>query len=213
AKFKLPYGKYTYKETIAPNGYVINEKTFAFEIKENGEIIKHIVQDKKVEGELEITKVDVADGNTKLPNAEFTIYNEQGKEVVKGKTNEQGVAKFKLPYGKYTYKETIAPNGYVINEETFAFEIKENGEIIKHTVKNRKEEKPSTTPKPDQPQTPSVEVKPSIDDVKAIEKPAKDEVRLPMTGGTEEFALLFILGIGFIIAGAYVLRLKNRKEM
>ncbi|WP_242257538.1 collagen binding domain-containing protein, partial [Bacillus cereus group sp. BfR-BA-01379] len=68
-----PYGKYTYKETIAPNGYVINEETFSFEIKENGEIIKHIVQDKKVEGELEITKVDIADGNTKLPNAEFTI--------------------------------------------------------------------------------------------------------------------------------------------
>ena len=89
AKFKLPYGKYTYKETIAPNGYVINEGTFAFEIKENGQIIKHIVQDKKVEGELEITKVDIADGNTKLPNAEFTIYNEQGKEVVKGKTDEK----------------------------------------------------------------------------------------------------------------------------
>ena len=34
---------------------------------------------------LEITKVDVADGNNKLPNAEFTIYNEAGKEVVKGK--------------------------------------------------------------------------------------------------------------------------------
>ncbi|WP_269154545.1 MSCRAMM family protein, partial [Bacillus paramobilis] len=91
-KFKLPYGKYTYKETIAPNGYVINEETFSFEIKENGEIIKHIVQDKKVEGELEITKVDVADGNAKLPNAEFTIYNEQGKEVVKEKTDEKGVA-------------------------------------------------------------------------------------------------------------------------
>ena len=64
--------------------------------------------------------------------------NEQGKEVVKGKTNEQGIAKFKLPYGKYTYKETIAPNGYVINEETFGFEIKEDGEIIKHIVKNKK---------------------------------------------------------------------------
>ncbi|ANS51723.1 hypothetical protein BM86_17045 [Bacillus thuringiensis] len=50
-------------------------------------------------------------GNNKLPNAEFTIFNEQGKEVAKGKTNENGIAKFKLPYGKYTYKETFAPNG------------------------------------------------------------------------------------------------------
>ncbi|MGR5987385.1 SpaA isopeptide-forming pilin-related protein [Bacillus sanguinis] len=213
AKFKLPYGKYTYRETIAPNGYVINEETFAFEIKEDGEIIKHIVQDKKVEGELEITKVDVADGNTKLPNAEFTIYNEQGKEVVKGKTNEQGIAKFKLPYGKYTYKETIAPNGYVINEETFAFEIKENGEIIKHIVKNKKEEKASIPSKPNKP-TPNGEVKPSAD-VKPMQQPnTHNEVRLPATGGVgNEFTALFVLGIGFIIAGAYVLRMKNRKEM
>ena len=139
-KFKLPYGKYTYKETIAPNGYVINEETFAFEIKENGEIIKHIVQDKKVEGELEITKVDIADGEYETAERRIYNHNEQGKEVVKGKTNEQGIAKFKLPYGKYTYKETIAPNGYVINEETFAFEIKENGQIIKHIVQDKKVE-------------------------------------------------------------------------
>jgi uncharacterized surface anchored protein len=40
---------------------VLNEETFSFEIKENGQIIKHIVEDKKIEGSLEITKVDVAD--------------------------------------------------------------------------------------------------------------------------------------------------------
>ncbi|MDA1756058.1 SpaA isopeptide-forming pilin-related protein [Bacillus cereus] len=213
AKFKLPYGKYTYKETIAPNGYVINEETFAFEIKENGQIIKHIVQDKKVEGELEITKVDIADGNTKLPNAEFTIYNEQGKEVVKGKTNEQGIAKFKLPYGKYKYKETIAPNGYVINEEIFAFEIKEDGEILKHIVGNKKEEKASLPSKPNKP-TPNGEVKPSADVKPVQQHNTHNEVRLPATGGvSNEFTSLFVLGISFIIAGAYVLRMKNRKEM
>ena len=96
------------------------------------------LKNENVKGELEITKVDIADGNTKLPNAEFTIYNEQGKEVVKGKTNEQGIAKFKLPYGKYTYKETIAPNGYVINEETFAFEIKRMDKLLNILFKIRK---------------------------------------------------------------------------
>ncbi len=63
----------------------------------------------------------------------------QEKEVVKGKTDDKGIAKFeKLPFGKYTYKETIAPNGYILNEETFSFEIKENGQIIKHIVKDEK---------------------------------------------------------------------------
>ncbi|MEB9626220.1 SpaA isopeptide-forming pilin-related protein, partial [Bacillus cereus] len=144
AKFeKLPVGKYTYKETLAPAGYVINEETFSFEIKQDGEIIKHIVKDKKIEGSLEITKVDVADGNNKLPGAEFEIYDEQGALVVKGKTNEQGIAKFeKLPVGKYTYKETLAPEGFLINEETFSFEIKVDGEIIKHTVQDKKKEVP-----------------------------------------------------------------------
>jgi hypothetical protein len=79
-------------------------------------------------------------GNNKLPNAEFTIFNEEGKEVVKGKTNAEGIAKFeKLPFGKYTYRETLAPEGYVLNEETFSFEIKEDGQIIKHIVENQKE--------------------------------------------------------------------------
>ena len=131
----------------------------------------------------------------------------------KRKTDEKGVAKFKLPYGKYTYKETIAPNGYVINEETFAFEIKENGEIIKHIVKNKKEEKASLPSKPNKP-TPNGEVKPSAD-VKPMQQPnIHNEVRLPATGGVgNEFTVLFVLGLGFIIAGAYVLKMKNRKEM
>ncbi|MCU5029944.1 LPXTG cell wall anchor domain-containing protein, partial [Bacillus cereus] len=106
-----------------------------------------------------------------------------------------------------------APNGYVINEETFAFEIKEDGEIIKHIVKNKKEEKASLPSKPNKP-TPNGEAKPSAD-VKPMQQPnTHNEVRLPATGGvSNEFTSLFVLGISFIIAGAYVLRMKNRKEM
>lgn len=44
----------------------------------------------------------------------------------------------KLPYGKYTYKETFAQEGYLLNEEMFSFEIKEDGQIIKQTVKDQK---------------------------------------------------------------------------
>ena len=76
--------------------------------------------------------------NYRMQNLQSTTNKERSS---KRKTNEQGIAKFKLPYGKYTYKETIAPNGYVVNEETFAFEIKENGEILKHIVKIRKKKR------------------------------------------------------------------------
>lgn len=135
----LAYGKYSFVEKTSPNGYVLVKEPIVFEIKEHGKIIELLAVNHLIKGDLEITKVDVADGNNKLPNAEFTIYNEVGKEVVKGKTDDKGIAKFeKLPFGKYTYKETIAPNGYILNEETFSFEIKENGQIIKHIVKDEK---------------------------------------------------------------------------
>ncbi|PEO22398.1 VaFE repeat-containing surface-anchored protein [Bacillus wiedmannii] len=135
----LAYGKYSFVEKASPNGYVLITEPIVFEIKEHGKIIELLAVNHLIKGDLEITKVDVADGNNKLPNAEFTIYNEVGKEVVKGKTDDKGIAKFeKLPFGKYTYKETVAPKGYVLNEEIFSFEIKENGQIIKHIVKDEK---------------------------------------------------------------------------
>ncbi|MCP1394056.1 MULTISPECIES: VaFE repeat-containing surface-anchored protein [Bacillus cereus group] len=135
----LAYGKYSFVEKASPHGYVLVKEPIMFEIKEHGKIIELLAVNHLIKGDLEITKVDVADGNNKLPNAEFTIYNEVGKEVVKGKTDDKGIAKFeKLPFGKYTYKETVAPKGYVLNEETFSFEIKENGQIIKHIVKDEK---------------------------------------------------------------------------
>ncbi|MGH0933953.1 SpaA isopeptide-forming pilin-related protein [Bacillus mycoides] len=139
----LAYGKYSFVEKTSPNGHVLVTEPIVFEIKEHGKIIELLAVNHLIKGDLEITKVDVTDGNNKLPNAEFTIYNEAGKEagkeVVKGKTDDKGIAKFeKLPFGKYTYKETVAPKGYILNEETFSFEIKENGQIIKHIVKDEK---------------------------------------------------------------------------
>ncbi|WIY59038.1 SpaA isopeptide-forming pilin-related protein [Bacillus arachidis] len=236
AKFeKLTAGKYTYKETLAPTGYVINQETFSFEIKQDGEIIKHIVKDKKIEGILEITKVDIADGNNKLPGAEFTIYDEQGKEVVKGKTNEQGIAEFeKLPYGKYTYKETLAPDGYLINEETFSFEIKEDGQIIKHTVQDKKKDVPPTpetpqpenpkqTPTPEQPQ-PQPEKQPQTPEtphkiVKQLEfqpeQPKKTDRYLPTTGGKAENPYWIWVGATCLALGGIVTfyAFRKRKEV
>ncbi len=137
----LAYGKYSFVEKASPNGYVLVKEPIMFEIKEHGKIIELLAVNHLIKGDLEITKVDVADGNNKLPNAEFTIYNEAGKRSSKRKkqTIKESLNLKKLPFGKYTYKETVAPKGYVLNEETFSFEIKENGQIIKHIVKDEKD--------------------------------------------------------------------------
>ncbi|MGE6553510.1 VaFE repeat-containing surface-anchored protein, partial [Bacillus mycoides] len=135
----IPFGSYTFVESKAKEGYVLSEEPIPFQIAEHGKTIELEAKNAPIYGELEITKIDVADGNNKLPNAEFTIFNVEGKEVVKGKTNAEGIAKFEnLPFGKYTYRETGAPDGYMLNEETFSFEIKQNGEIVKHIVADEK---------------------------------------------------------------------------
>lgn len=158
----LPFGAYSFVEKQAPTGYVLTKESIPFSISEQEKTIMLTTKNKHITGELEISKVDIADGNNKLPNAEFTIFNEQGKEVAKGKTDENGIAKFKIPYGKYTYKETFAPDGYLLNEEIFSFEIKEDGQIIKRTVKDQKKPTSPTpeTPKPEQPEQPQIPQKP-----------------------------------------------------
>ncbi|MES1050463.1 TQXA domain-containing protein [Bacillus thuringiensis] len=230
----LKYGEYQFIEKSSPAGYILVKEPIPFSIKENGKKIELIAKNTQIKGSLEITKVDVADGNNKLPNAEFTIYNEQGKEVVKGKTNEQGIAKFeKLPAGKYTYKETLAPQGYVINEETFSFEIKNDGEIIKHTVQDKKKEAPPTPTKPqpeqpqpqlEKPQTPQVIEKPVITPEKPLqiikqpeqpkEQPKKLENHLPTTGGQAENPYWKWIGVTFVVLSgiAAVYAFKKRKE-
>ena len=95
------------------------------------------VTNTKISGKLEITKTDVADG-TLLPNAGFRVYDENKNVIVEGYTNEQGVATFELGYGKYYYQEFDAPEGYLIDETLFLFEIKADGEIVKAEMTNKK---------------------------------------------------------------------------
>ncbi|MEK4677873.1 MULTISPECIES: thioester domain-containing protein [Bacillus] len=224
----LKYGEYQFIEKSSPVGYMLVKEPISFSIKENGKKIELIAKNTQIKGSLEITKVNVADENNKLPGAEFTIYDEQGKEVVKGTTNEQGIAKFeKIPVGKYTYKETLAPEGFLINEETFSFGIKADGEIIKHTVQDKKKEFPPTPTKPQpekpehpQPQpekTPQVIKKPvpTPEKLHIIEKqpeqpkqikeqPKKVESHLPTTGGKAENPYWYWIGATLVALGSVV---------
>src|SRR5699024_764222 len=69
----------------------------------------------------------------------FQIKDENGKVVEEGITNEEGIVEFhNLPYGKYTYNEVGAPEGYILDTEEYDFEIKENEQIIKVELENKK---------------------------------------------------------------------------
>lgn len=141
----LKPGKYYYQESGAPAGYILDDKLYEFEVKDNGEIVKCTLTnkpeekptppEKPVKGKLEITKVDISDGKL-LPNAHFAIYDENKNQIMKGVTDSNGIATFELGAGKYFYQEYDAPIGYQLDDTLFPFEIKTDGEIVKCRMTN-----------------------------------------------------------------------------
>ena len=151
----IPFGKYYVQEYSTDDHYVLDDTKYEFEFSytdENTSVQTIEINNGKpivnnpITGGLEITKKDVSTGEL-LPNAGFRIKDVNGKTIVEGYTDEKGVAKFTLGYGKYTYEEFDAPDGYIIDTTPHEFEIKENGQIIKAEMTNKKQ------PEPDKPQT------------------------------------------------------------
>ena len=139
-KIKLYAGvEYNVKETKAPDGYRESnwEKTFSSDYDSSIEYheVNLSVENTKKKGKFELYKVDSVSGN-KLAGAEYEIFDESGKSVFKGTTNSDGYLTCELPLGKYSYKETKAPENYVLDEKTYTFEFTEDGQVFTTTQKN-----------------------------------------------------------------------------
>ena len=138
-KFNLKYGKYEYQETAAPKGYNLNTEKQTFEVTKQGEVIKCNVKDTPITGKLIIDKQDIATSK-EVPGAKIKITCLEGLD--KGKviefTSKDTASEFILKAGKYEYQEIQAPNGYEINKEVGQFEITEQGQIVKCTVKDKR---------------------------------------------------------------------------
>ena len=134
---RLPVGKYYIVEKEAPEGYLVNDEKMYFEVK-GEEIIKSTMKDEKITGTLEFTKTDFSESVT-LPNTTIEIYNDNDELIYTGTTDENGkIIIEELGYGKYYILEKNAPEGYNLNTEKMYFEIKEDGQIVKCTMKDEK---------------------------------------------------------------------------
>ena len=139
----LRYNGYFLYEKTAPEGFVKDDTYHYFEIRNDGETVTVENEagvgftNKPIVGELELTKTDISDGKV-LANVGFRIRNEAGEIVAEGYTDENGIAKFTLRYGKYTYEEFAALDGYIPDTKAYPFEIKEDGEIVKAAMTNER---------------------------------------------------------------------------
>lgn len=146
------YGGFFLYEETAPEGFLKDDTYHYFEIRNDGETVtvENMAgigfTNKPIVGDLELTKTDIADGKP-LAGVGFRIKDADGNTVIEGYTDENGIAKFTLRYGKYTYSEFDPLEGYIANTEEYPFEITEDGQIIKANVTNEK------IPVPDIPQT------------------------------------------------------------
>ena len=137
----LYLGKYYVKEIETLDNYVLDENKYEAELLYKDQYTPVIFYSESIlnilkTGKLEFTKTDISESKT-LPNTLIEIYTENDELVFSGRTDSEGkIVIERLPQGKYYILEKEAPEGYKLNEEKMPFEIKENGEIIKSTMKD-----------------------------------------------------------------------------
>ena len=129
--------KYFIREKETQETYVLNEEIKEIVLEEN-QIKDIIFENEKIKGKLQITKVDSKDNSKTLQGAVFGIYDENDNLIQEITTAENGIAiSDDIIYGKYYCKELNSGSEYyLLNENTYEFEIKTNGEIVEKVIDN-----------------------------------------------------------------------------
>lgn len=130
----LSYGKYTIKETKAPDGYLIDKENYELEIsKSNPNQSLTVNNNYKITSTVTVKKVDKK-GNP-VEGATLRLLDENGEKVVDDWKTTKEAKVIPVKPGKYTLEEVSAPKGYALSKDKIEFEItdvdeKENIEFI-----------------------------------------------------------------------------------
>lgn len=119
----LEWGTYYLKETYTPE-YYQNDPEFK-EVEIDGEHLEVLVYcvNETQKGSVVLTKTDEI-GNNKLAGAEYNLYTVDGDMLGSYTTDENGeISISDLEWGSYYFKETKAPEGYGLSDETVRFSV------------------------------------------------------------------------------------------
>lgn len=101
------------------------------------------VKNQRVKGTAELVKKDSSSEEV-LTNAGIRILDTNKNIVIEGRTDEKGIFSFEqLPKGTYFFQEFDAPQGYELDETPLKFEMKEDGDLVKVEMMNKKIEVPT----------------------------------------------------------------------
>lgn len=133
----LPFGEYTFKETVAPEGYVLDETTYEFTIDNDSylDTISFALTDEVITNQIGISKVETG-GSEELPGAEIEIKDKDGNVIVSWTSDEEEHIVDDVEFGEYEICETKAPVGHVLATECIPFEVTEDGVVQHFTLEN-----------------------------------------------------------------------------
>ena len=149
----LRYGGYFLHEKESPVNYNGNSEYHYFAITENGQTVTVETTDGKgfeneaYKGTIQIIKKDAATGEV-LSGVEFGLFDLEGNELARGKTDDAGVLVFQqIRFGKYEIRELTPKEGYQKNDTVTQVEITEDGQTVIVELTNEK------IPEPENPKT------------------------------------------------------------
>ena len=139
----LYYGHYLVKETVAPEGFLLDDGVYSVFIDTDEKV--YVIENeagvgfinKPIKGNIALTKVDKEYPDNKLTGATFEVYkdnNADGKlddgDTLIGTLTESEVGIYEMKnmrYGHYLIKETVAPDGFFLDEGVYAVFIETDG--------------------------------------------------------------------------------------
>lgn len=141
----VPFGNWILREIKSPIGYVLSDESHLVTIENDKDIEEIEIENKKIRGNLILTKVDRDYPDNKLTGAVFEVYKDtdENKEfsendILIGEMteNEIGIYSMKnLIYGGYFVKEKKAPDGFILDENSYYVFIKDNDKT--YNVENK----------------------------------------------------------------------------
>ena len=141
---RIPYGNWIVREIEAPTGFVLSDTVYPATVNEDGAVIEVEIENIRIRGSVQLTKVDKDYPDNKLAGAEFEVYADSngnqelddGDEKL-GTLSEVSTGIYEmtdLVYGGYFVKETKAPEGFYLDENAYYFAVTEHGATV--TVEN-----------------------------------------------------------------------------
>ena len=159
---ELVEGSYTLSETKAPNGYILSNETIKFTVSSDGKLLDEAGKElntvimkntPNTTTKVSISKQDVTTSK-ELPGAKLVVKDKNGNVIDEWTSGDTPHIITNLTPGTYTLNEVVAPNGYVLSNETITFTVKDDVTTTKVVMYN-KPETPNTPEQPDTPDTPS----------------------------------------------------------